>query len=94
MPKGKTITDSLTGVLSDSNLDEIDHKKHLEEKHLQCEIDLKKQLEVKIQAGIDSGISKRSMDEIFDAAMLRVERGKGETERGLELLSKAMMNDK
>ena len=94
MPKDKTITDTLVGVLTDTQLDEIDHKKYLEEKHLQSEIDLKKQLEVQIQAGLDSGTSEHSIDEIFDAAMLRVERGRGKTERGLELLSKAMMNDK
>ena len=94
MPKDKTITDTLVGILTGTQLDEIDHKKYLEEKHLQSEIDFKKQLEVKIQAGMDSGISKRSMDEIFEAVMLRVERSGGKTERGLELLRKAMINNK
>ena len=43
---------------------------------------------------INSGISKRSMDEIFEAAMARAERGKGESERGLELLAKALNTHK
>ena len=33
MPKDKTITDTLVGILTDTQLDEIDHKKYLEEKH-------------------------------------------------------------
>lgn len=94
MPKDKTITDILGGILTNTQFDEIDHKKYLEEKHLQSEIELKKQLGVKIQAGMDSGINERSMDEIFEAAMLRVECGGGKTERGLELLRKAMINNK